>query len=56
LSSKCDRVHSTFHDEFKVYTHKAKEAGTATEERSSIELTPTLFCCISFLILWSWVF
>jgi len=32
-----------------VYTHTAKEAGITTEEHSCSELTPTLFCCISFL-------
>jgi len=42
-------VHSTFRDEFRVYTHTAKEAGITTEEHSCSELTPTLFCCISFL-------
>jgi hypothetical protein len=42
-------VHSTFRDEFRVYTHIAKEACTTTDERSCSELTSTLFCCISFL-------
>jgi len=49
LRNKCDNVHSTFRDEFRVYTHIAKEAGMTTEEHSCSELTPTLFCCISFL-------
>jgi len=46
---KYENVHSTFHDEFRMCTHIAKEAGRTNEERSCSELTSTLFCCISFL-------